>query len=96
MAEEEPEAGELPPGVPEEGELREGVLEVEGGPPGAAQELLVLYFESRRRSGGGPVRSCQRLGSLLFLTFEEPRGEPRGQSPLGALGWAAGESQSHW
>ncbi|XP_064263193.1 protein mono-ADP-ribosyltransferase PARP10 [Passer domesticus] len=50
-----------------------GVLEVRGVPPDAPEELLVLYFESRRRSGGGPVRSCQRLGPLLFLTFEDPQ-----------------------
>ncbi|XP_071594692.1 LOW QUALITY PROTEIN: protein mono-ADP-ribosyltransferase PARP10 [Heliangelus exortis] len=48
------------------------VLEV-GAPPQLEEELLVLYFESRRRSGGGPVRSCQRLGPLLFLTFESPQ-----------------------
>lgn len=100
MAEEEAKVGGapcggLPPGVPEGG-LREGVLEVEGAPPGAAEELLVLYFESRRRSGGGPVRSCQRLGSLLFLTFEESRGKLRDQSPLGALGWAGGSPSPHW
>ncbi|XP_053834856.1 LOW QUALITY PROTEIN: protein mono-ADP-ribosyltransferase PARP10 [Vidua macroura] len=50
-----------------------GVLEVQGVPPEAPEELLVLYFESRRRSGGGPVQSCQRLGPLLFLTFEDPQ-----------------------
>ncbi|XP_005533125.1 PREDICTED: poly [ADP-ribose] polymerase 10 [Pseudopodoces humilis] len=50
-----------------------GVLEVQGVPPDAPEELLVLYFESRRRSGGGPVQSCQRLGPLLFLTFEDPQ-----------------------
>ncbi|CAN8176900.1 unnamed protein product [Coccothraustes coccothraustes] len=50
-----------------------GVLEVQGVPPDAPEELLVLYFESQRRSGGGPVQSCQRLGPLLFLTFEDPQ-----------------------
>nr|XP_031359990.1 protein mono-ADP-ribosyltransferase PARP10 [Lonchura striata domestica] len=50
-----------------------GVLEVQGLPRDAPEELLVLYFESRRRSGGGPVQSCQRLGPLLFLTFEDPQ-----------------------
>ncbi|XP_041570079.2 protein mono-ADP-ribosyltransferase PARP10 isoform X2 [Taeniopygia guttata] len=50
-----------------------GVLEVQGVPPDAPEELLVLYFENRRRSGGGPVQSCQRLGPLLFLTFEDPQ-----------------------
>lgn len=55
------------------GRMAEGVLEVGGVPPGTEEELVVLYFESRRRSGGGPVQSCQRLGPLLFLTFENPQ-----------------------
>ncbi|XP_068524200.1 protein mono-ADP-ribosyltransferase PARP10 [Anas acuta] len=53
--------------------MAEGVLEVGGAPPDADEDLLVLYFESRRRSGGGPVRSCQRLGPLFILTFESPQ-----------------------
>lgn len=74
------------------------VLEVQGVPPDLPEELLILYFESRRRSGGGPVQSCQRLGPLLFLTFEDPRGK-RGQGVvsqfhLGALGWSVRRSQS--
>lgn len=66
--------------------MAEGVLEVGGAPPDADEDLLVLYFESRRRSGGGPVRSCQRLGPLFILTFESPQGE-RGAAGLllGAL-----------
>ncbi|KAM9302613.1 protein mono-ADP-ribosyltransferase PARP10 [Morus bassanus] len=52
--------------------MAEGVLEVGGVPPDMEEELVVLYFESRRRSGGGPVLRCQRLGPLLFLTFENP------------------------
>ncbi|XP_032037085.1 protein mono-ADP-ribosyltransferase PARP10 [Aythya fuligula] len=53
--------------------MAEGVLEVGGAPPDADEDLLVLYFESRRRSGGGPVRSCQRLGPLFILSFESPQ-----------------------
>ncbi|KAM6225746.1 protein mono-ADP-ribosyltransferase PARP10 isoform 2-T2 [Spheniscus humboldti] len=53
--------------------MAEGVLEVGGVPPDMEEELVVLYFESWRRSGGGPVQSCQRLGPLLFLTFENPQ-----------------------
>uniref|UniRef100_A0A8C3KLC7 RRM domain-containing protein n=1 Tax=Calidris pygmaea TaxID=425635 RepID=A0A8C3KLC7_9CHAR len=67
----------------------EGVLEVGGAPPDTPEELLVLYFESRRRSGGGPVRSCQRLGTLFFLTFESPQDAERVLSqPLHRLGGA--------
>ncbi|KAM6125765.1 LOW QUALITY PROTEIN: protein mono-ADP-ribosyltransferase PARP10 [Pterocles gutturalis] len=50
-----------------------GVLAVGGVPPEVSEELVVLYFESRRRSGGGPILSCQRLGSLFFLTFQSPQ-----------------------
>ncbi|XP_071437994.1 protein mono-ADP-ribosyltransferase PARP10 isoform X2 [Pithys albifrons albifrons] len=53
--------------------MAEGVLEVHGVPPNTPEELLVLYFESQRRSGGGPVQSCQSLGPLFFLTFEDPQ-----------------------
>ncbi|XP_054672312.1 protein mono-ADP-ribosyltransferase PARP10 isoform X1 [Grus americana] len=53
--------------------MAERVLEVGGVPPGTEEEVVVLYFESRRHSGGGPVQSCQRLGPLFFLTFESPR-----------------------
>ncbi|XP_032565635.1 protein mono-ADP-ribosyltransferase PARP10 isoform X3 [Chiroxiphia lanceolata] len=53
--------------------MARGVLEVRGVPPDTPEELLVLYFESQRRSGGGPVQSCQRLGPLFFLTFEDPQ-----------------------
>lgn len=63
-----------------------GVLEVQGVPPDAPEELLILYFESRRRSGGGPVQSCQRLGPLLFLTFEDPQGK-RGWGSCPSSNW---------
>lgn len=69
--------------------MAEGVLEVGGVPPGTEEELVVLYFESRRRSGGGPVQSCQRLGPLLFLTFENPQGECGARARL-LLGWGGG------
>ncbi|XP_064533697.1 protein mono-ADP-ribosyltransferase PARP10 isoform X2 [Pseudopipra pipra] len=58
---------------PREVRMARGVLEVRGVPPDTPEELLVLYFESQRRSGGGPVQSCQRLGPLFFLTFEDPQ-----------------------
>ncbi|XP_023043968.1 protein mono-ADP-ribosyltransferase PARP10 [Piliocolobus tephrosceles] len=47
-------------------------VEVRGLPPAVPDELLTLYFENRRRSGGGPVLSWQRLGSGGILTFREP------------------------
>ncbi|XP_077022670.1 protein mono-ADP-ribosyltransferase PARP10 isoform X2 [Tamandua tetradactyla] len=47
-------------------------VELGGLPPDVPDELLTLYFENRRRSGGGPVSSWQRLGRGGILTFREP------------------------
>uniref|UniRef100_A0A2K6GZJ4 Poly [ADP-ribose] polymerase n=1 Tax=Propithecus coquereli TaxID=379532 RepID=A0A2K6GZJ4_PROCO len=47
-------------------------VEVCGLSPNVSDELLTLYFENRRRSGGGPVLSWQRLGFGGILTFREP------------------------
>lgn len=56
-----------------EAEAEEGAaLELSGLPPHVPDELLTLYFENRRRSGGGPVLSWQRLGRGGVLTFREP------------------------
>ncbi|XP_059528508.1 protein mono-ADP-ribosyltransferase PARP10 [Myotis daubentonii] len=54
-------------------EAEEGVpaVELSGLPPDIPDELLTLYFENHRRSGGGPVLSWQRLGHGGVLTFEE-------------------------
>ncbi|KAK9402788.1 polyADP-ribose polymerase PARP10 [Crotalus adamanteus] len=42
-----------------------------GVPSDVADELLVFYFENRRRSGGGPVQSWRRRGGgCATLTFE--------------------------
>nr|XP_027807146.2 protein mono-ADP-ribosyltransferase PARP10 isoform X2 [Marmota flaviventris] len=54
-------------------EVEEGAaVELQGLPPDMPEELLMLYFENRRRSGGGPVLSWQRLGCGGILTFREP------------------------
>ncbi|XP_013923578.1 PREDICTED: poly [ADP-ribose] polymerase 10 [Thamnophis sirtalis] len=50
---------------------------VVGVPPDVADELLVFYFENRRRSGGGPVRSWRRSGDRATLTFEHPEDAQR-------------------
>ncbi|KAG8515372.1 Protein mono-ADP-ribosyltransferase PARP10, partial [Galemys pyrenaicus] len=47
-------------------------VEVRGLPPDGGDELLSLYFENRRRSGGGPLLSWRRLGRGGILTFREP------------------------
>ncbi|XP_011793434.1 PREDICTED: poly [ADP-ribose] polymerase 10 [Colobus angolensis palliatus] len=68
-----PEAAERQQGVVAMAEAEAGVaVEVRGLPPAVPDELLTLYFENRRRSGGGPVLSWQRLGSGGILTFREP------------------------
>ncbi|CAK6439017.1 unnamed protein product [Pipistrellus nathusii] len=46
-------------------------LELGGLPPDVPDELLTLYFENQRRSGGGPVLSWRRLGLGGVLTFQE-------------------------
>uniref|UniRef100_A0A8D0U1R0 Plectin n=1 Tax=Sus scrofa TaxID=9823 RepID=A0A8D0U1R0_PIG len=48
------------------------VVEVSGLTPDVPEELLMLYFENRRSSGGGPVLSWQRLGPGGILSFREP------------------------
>lgn len=58
----------------EEAELGAAV-ELRGLPPDVPDELLTLYFENRRSSGGGPVSSWQRLGRGGILTFQEAAGE---------------------
>ncbi|XP_052507791.1 protein mono-ADP-ribosyltransferase PARP10 [Budorcas taxicolor] len=56
-----------------EAEVEAGAaVELSGLPPSVPDELLTLYFENRRSSGGGPVASWQRLGRGGILTFEEP------------------------
>lgn len=53
-------------------EVESGVaVEVQGLPLEVPDELLTLYFENRRRSGGGPVLSWQRLGHGGILTFQQ-------------------------
>ncbi|KAJ6665477.1 hypothetical protein lerEdw1_003318 [Lerista edwardsae] len=34
------------------------------------EEIVALYFENTKRSGGGPVQSCVRDGQQLIITFE--------------------------
>ncbi|XP_057592735.1 protein mono-ADP-ribosyltransferase PARP10 isoform X2 [Hippopotamus amphibius kiboko] len=46
-------------------------VELSGLPPDVPDELLTLYFENRRSSGGGPLRSWQRLGRGGILTFRK-------------------------
>ncbi|CAH2286319.1 mono-ADP-ribosyltransferase PARP10 isoform X1 [Pelobates cultripes] len=47
-------------------------VEVSGLTESLVTDYLILYFESRRRSGGGPVKIYTRNGCEAFLTFSDP------------------------
>ncbi|XP_059206308.1 protein mono-ADP-ribosyltransferase PARP10 [Centropristis striata] len=49
----------------------ERTLEVLALPAEVDEELLFLYFENRRRSGGGPLVSVEKKGDRAILVFEE-------------------------
>lgn len=53
----------------------ENTLEVSDIPENFTDEFLTLYFENKRRSGGGPLVSVQRNGSCAVLVFEESEGK---------------------
>lgn len=52
-------------------ESGERTVEVMGVPHGVDEELLSLYFENKRRSGGGPIVSVEKEGDRVLLLFEE-------------------------
>lgn len=61
-------------------------VELWGLLPEVSDELLTLYFENHRRSGGGPLLSWQRIGCGGILTFQDPAGkETDFRDCLGAL-----------
>uniref|UniRef100_A0A8C4H1K1 Poly(ADP-ribose) polymerase family member 10 n=1 Tax=Dicentrarchus labrax TaxID=13489 RepID=A0A8C4H1K1_DICLA len=49
----------------------ERTVEVLALPAGVDEELLYLYFENKRRSGGGPLVSVEKKGDGAVLVFEE-------------------------
>lgn len=62
-------------------EERGAAVELSGLPPDFSDELLMLYFENHRRSGGGPLLGWQRLSRGGVLTFQEAAGEgPTGRA----------------
>lgn len=50
-------------------------VEVRALPAAVDEELLFLYFENKRRSGGGPLVSVEKSGDRAVLVFEEAEGE---------------------
>ncbi|XP_070841491.1 protein mono-ADP-ribosyltransferase PARP10 [Chaetodon trifascialis] len=55
----------------------ERTVEVLALPPGVDEELLSLYFENKRRSGGGPLVSVEKKGDGVILVFEEAEAAAR-------------------
>ncbi|XP_076611409.1 protein mono-ADP-ribosyltransferase PARP10 [Chaetodon auriga] len=55
----------------------ERTVEVLALPPGVDEELLSLYFENKRRSGGGPLVSVEKKGDGAVLVFEEAEAAAR-------------------
>ncbi|XP_039978314.1 protein mono-ADP-ribosyltransferase PARP10 [Xiphias gladius] len=51
--------------------LEERMVEVLLLPEGVDEELLFLYFENKRRSGGGPLVSVEKKGDRAILVFED-------------------------
>lgn len=50
-------------------------MEVLALPEEVDEELLYLYFENKRRSGGGPLVSVEKNGDHALLVFEEAEGK---------------------
>lgn len=49
-------------------------VEVLALPEEVDEELLYLYFENKRRSGGGPLQSVEKDGDRALLVFEDAEG----------------------
>ena len=50
-------------------------IRVRGVTKNYTKDYFQLYFESHKRSGGGPVTSIQLLGNgEAIVTFQDPRG----------------------
>lgn len=68
-------------------------VELRGLSPEVPDELLTLYFENHRRSGGGPLLSWQRLGCGGILIFQDPAGEEAdSRGCLGALNFEVSDT----
>ena len=51
-------------------------IEVHGLNPSSSRDAIELFFESKRRSGGGTVEQVEidTVNSIAFVTFESPEG----------------------
>lgn len=59
----------------EDENLEDRSVEVLQIPDGVDNDLLWLYFENKRRSGGGNLISLDRTGDKALLVFESAEGE---------------------
>ncbi|XP_028255950.1 protein mono-ADP-ribosyltransferase PARP10 [Parambassis ranga] len=57
--------------------LEERTVEVVGLSEKVDEELLCLYFENKRRSGGGSLTSVEKKGNRALLVFEEAEAAAR-------------------
>lgn len=55
--------------------LEERTLEVLELPEGVDEELLSLYFENKRRSGGGSLVSVKKSNDRAIIVFEDAEGK---------------------
>uniref|UniRef100_A0A3B4ZLD9 RRM domain-containing protein n=1 Tax=Stegastes partitus TaxID=144197 RepID=A0A3B4ZLD9_9TELE len=55
----------------------ERTVEVLELPAEVDEELLCLYFENKRRSGGGPLVTVEKNGNRAVLVFEEAEAAAR-------------------
>lgn len=60
-----------------ENSLEERSLEILGIPDDFDQDLLWLYLENKRRSGGGDVESLDRCGNKVLVVFTDVEGKTR-------------------
>ena len=49
-------------------------LLIGGYPEGTTSDQLMMYFQSRRRSGGGEVEDIQLQEGQAVITFEQEEG----------------------
>ena len=49
-------------------------LSISGYPEGTTSEQLMIYFQSRRRSGGGDVEDIELQEGQAVITFEQEQG----------------------
>ena len=49
-------------------------IEVRGPSSIIGSQMLDMYFESERRSGGGDITRCEKEGNVAYITFESEEG----------------------